>query len=654
MAGTLTWVLNSNSKYEISSKQHLIQVMNEGALYANEGSIPTNWTDDSFIQTADIDLSGESSNIKPLGLGLNWKGEYDGNGYTVSNWSYTDPDYPNASSKDDTGFFSTIYAGTVKNFRLAGVCTLTGFKTSAGMFAGRVTNSSNIFNIEVDLAEGSHIIQSDSETNSMRVGTVIGYSDSSGTTTALTFRGDIGSFGGGANASEVRIGGIVGHIQNATGSNTLFRNMGRFSSALSGLRVGGVVGELAYSSLTKALNAMIGDMTGSDVGGVIGAINQNATTNQCSEFVNSMTGTMTSTVSNTYAGGVVGRLINVVDSGSTLHSLMNYMSGDILNTHNSSRAGGVFGYVYSASPSQYPTSINAMNGECYASVFSRPVTTSTLVTVDTSFGLVFTTNEYSTDTPVSGLPVDTNTGLPIFDLSATDPDGILHTFDFVFGNFTSPQYSYLSTTPGVSSVSATVAEVPGALAYMITISESPSGTARVTHTGISTGDVTISALTPGTTYSVVLHANTGSGYQEVLSETVATLENTPSNYDKTAYATEGIYDLTTLHKSGFSLIREVFNDVFDTNDKLVVNVGTATPTVSFVRVGETISTDSSVLIPFDASAGSGQSITLNLSDAPAVAVVYDETSNSLNIGGTVVQVGDSIVVGSKKVTVKEV
>ncbi len=652
MAGTLTWVLNSDSKYEISSKEHLVQVMNEGALYTNEGSTPTNWTGDSFIQTADIDLSGESSNIKPIGLVTNWSGEYDGNGYTVSNWSYTDPDYPNAGNEDDTGFFSTIYGGTVKNFRLAGVCTLSGFKTSAGMFAGSVLGFSYLSNIEVDLAEGSHITQSDSETNSMRVGTVVGYMSSWGTTTALTFRGEIGSFGGGTNASEVRIGGVVGHIQNSTGSNTLFRNMGRFSSAFSGLRVGGVVGEVAYSSLTKALNAMTGDMTGSDVGGVIGSINQNATTNECTEFVNSMTGTMTSTGSNTYAGGVVGRLVNLVDSGSTLHSLMNYMSGDILNTGNSSRAGGIIGYVYSASPSQYPTSINAMNGNCYASVFSRPVTTSTLVTVDTSFGLAFTTNEYSTDTPVSGLPVDTATGLPTIDLSATDPDGILHTYEFVFGNFTPPQY--LTTTPGVSSVSATVVEVPGASSYMITISESPSGIAQVTHIGISTGDVVIANLTPGTTYSVILHADTGSGYQAVFSETVATLENTASNYDKAEYATNGIYDLTTLQTSGFSLIGEVWNDVFDTGDKLVVNLGPTTPTVSFVKVGETVSTDSSVLIPFVASAGSGQSITLNLSDAPAVAVAYDETSNSVDIGGTVVEVGGSLVVGGKKVTVKDV
>ena len=54
--------------------------------------------------------------------------------------------------------------------------------------------------------------------------------------------------------------------------------------------------------------------------------------------------------------------------------------------------------------------------------------------VDTSYGLTFTVDAYNTTTPITGLPTDPERGLPIVDLTATDADGVVHTFEFVFGN----------------------------------------------------------------------------------------------------------------------------------------------------------------------------------------------------------------------------
>lgn len=209
-------------------------------------------------------------------------------------------------------------------------------------------------------------------------------------------------------------------------------------------------------------------------------------------------------------------------------------------------------------------------------------------------------------------------------------------------------------TAGVTSISATVVEFTGALTYQITIQESPSGTTRVSHTGISTGDFIINALTPETTYIVQLYADTGSGYNLVETETVTTLANSAVNYDTSVFGSNGEFDLSVLDNSSFALLDEVINDLFTTGDKLDINLRTTTSDVAFVKVGEAVSTDSSILVPFSSAGGSGQVITMNLSDTSTVSVTYDDVNNALDIGGSTVQVEESIVVDGKKLTVKEV
>lgn len=432
MATTVTWVLDANSKYEISSKEHLLQLMNEGILYTNTGSVPGQWYGEDYIQTADIDLEGDSTNIKPIGGPVGFSGEYDGNGFTVSNWSYIDPNFGTGTTRDMVGFFDLINRGTLKNFRLAGVCTLSGFGSRGGMIAGYLLNSSTMYNVELDLSPGSYITQGDQTTVTVcQMGTVVGHIESASCSAiAVTFKGEIDSITHSANLSQPYVGGVVGNITGGA-TCTLFRNLGTFPSGLSGFYVGGVVGHSDQSSFTKLLNAMTGDITSGFagfIGGIIGRVRQTNISQEFHTCVNSMKGNITST-STGYSSGIVG--IFVQKAGSTVHSLMNYMNGDITSS-TAKNSAGLIAYGIGENTT---TSINAMNGEVYNSVISIVSSGSTvLATLDASFGLLYAVDSNSTTTPVTGLSTDADNGLPIVDLSETTPDGATQTFEFVFGN----------------------------------------------------------------------------------------------------------------------------------------------------------------------------------------------------------------------------
>ncbi len=788
------WVLDSNSKYEISSPKHLLQLMNNGTLYTDAGSVPPDWTLASFIQTVDIDLEGDSTNIKPIGTEttVGFRGEYDGNGFTISNWVYVDPAYPSVSSDsgeyDSVGLFGSLQsAAVVKNVSMAGVCSISGFRSSAGFLTGVTLQSTSVYNIEIDLSPGSFITNSNDEATVFNIGGVIGSISGAGPFVALTLKGELEILPS-TSTSGVNLGGIVG-----SGISTnfiLFRNLARFTSPLNGTRVGGIVGRLRYSNMTKMMNAMTGSMNCiTTAGGIAGDARQDSASQVFSEFVSSMKGTINGTYIGAYCGGLLGYLDQ--DPGGTVHSLFNYMTGDVIQPTNADRAGGLIGR--GDSNTNILTSINAMNGNVRMPTVSDP-SSGAEANINTSFGLTYEVDRNITTTPITGVTTDPNTGLPIFDLTATDPDGYAHTFEFVFGNLprefnqlkieTSGEYmnfaeleimdmngtnialsgtasgtgggnggpslgndggkehafssdplvntvvdmyapggpvfwsidldrgytlaeinrvvfynrsgtveslrangatvsfysadggdpeqvgvltsdliqqlvvtplpEFLLPTPSVSSIGATVAEVTGATGYRITVTDVASGTTRVVHDNVSTGDFVVRGLVPETSYILRLFANSGSGYELVDTENVTTLSNSPSNYDKAIYASNGTFDLSGLDDSSFALLSEVINDVFSTGDTLEVKIGTLNSKVSFVRRGEATSTDDSILVPFDSASGSGQQITMQLSDASTVSVSYDESVNALDVGGATVQVGSSIVIDGKKLTVKDV
>lgn len=415
------WVLDANSKYEISSKEHLLQLMNNGTYSANAGTPPTSYKASSYIQTVDIDLEGDSTNIVPIST---FTGEYDGNGFTISNWSYVDPNFGTGTPSTHVGLFGYVNGGTVKNVTLDGVCTLSGWVSNAGMVIGYARNAT-VSNIDCNLSSGSYMTQGDSVSVAgwTTFGTTIGAMHS-GTHVAITFRGEMGNMTGSTNVTSKLVGGVVG--QTANGSHTLIRNLGTFPNGIGGSIVGGVLGQ-ATGVTTKLLCAMTGDLNGEyNTGGVIA---NSVVADTSGEFINSMKGNVTSEKS--YSGGIFGD--HTQAAASTMSSLMNYMGGNISSTDVPDRAGGMVGDGRNTNLN-FATSINAMNGDVYNTVLGRDFAVTDLAFVATSFGLTFTTDDYGTTTPITGLPTDSETGLPIVDLTATDADGVVHTFEFVFGN----------------------------------------------------------------------------------------------------------------------------------------------------------------------------------------------------------------------------
>jgi len=86
----VSWVLNASSKYEISSKEHLLQLMHQGSLYTDAGTPPADYWDGDYEQTVDIDLAADA-NITPIGVsGDTFTGTYDGSNFSISNWSFSE------------------------------------------------------------------------------------------------------------------------------------------------------------------------------------------------------------------------------------------------------------------------------------------------------------------------------------------------------------------------------------------------------------------------------------------------------------------------------------------------------------------------------------------------------------------------------------
>jgi len=79
-------------------------------------------------------------------------------------------------------------------------------------------------------------------------------------------------------------------------------------------------------------------------------------------------------------------------------------------------------------------SINAMNGSVGVGIGSAVQSFVTNTTVNTNFGLAFTSDTVSTGTPTGLLTNNEFTDLPYFDLVGTDVDGKSYDFEFVYAN----------------------------------------------------------------------------------------------------------------------------------------------------------------------------------------------------------------------------
>jgi len=253
---SITWVLDSSSRYEVSSKEHLLQIMNTGALFTDEGSAPSDYMLSSYIQTADIDLFGET--VVPIGTGENrFEGTYDGGNNKISNWSL-DGIFQYA------GLFGYGYNAIVKNIVLAGVWYLdqssstigngTGFLF--GFLYGGTNYSSNIIsgiiNITTDFESGTVFLGHENNNN---VGTLVGGVYKS-TVQGITLGGVISTC-----EAPGDIGGVIGNISSCSDA-FMIRNIATFENGIVGNNVGGVFLRIRECRISFVMNAMKGDITG--------------------------------------------------------------------------------------------------------------------------------------------------------------------------------------------------------------------------------------------------------------------------------------------------------------------------------------------------------------------------------------------------------
>jgi len=318
---TVTWVQDGNGNYEISSAEHLKQLMNRGSLYTNAGSPPSSaanyWASGTnYIQTVDIDLLSDSTDIRTIGDNFTqFEGIYDGGNYTISNWSFVDPFYlTTPDSRDWIGLFGYARNGTLKNIRLGGIFDLKGFHESAGLLVGRAFTE-DIHNIVCDFDAGTTVTRGSATTSTsslLYIGCVIGNLNSSSaavnTVTGIELKGTV-DFVINGSVSTVYAGGVVGF----TGySNLSLISNSATISGLTGRYSAGITSWLNASTVSKCISSMTGDLQGSIfAGGIIGGYGlQHSTTN----VVNAMTGNIVNTGTNTTSGvGGIATLLEAVE-----------------------------------------------------------------------------------------------------------------------------------------------------------------------------------------------------------------------------------------------------------------------------------------------------------------------------------------------------
>ena len=639
------WVVSENGSFEISSKNHLLQLMHHGGKFANTGTPPSNYMYSTYIQTTDIDLESDISNIKPI---TEFRGVYDGQGFRISNWMCT------ALGGKGTGLFGHTENAEIKNIVMDGVWYT--LNTNDGSFLAAHNIRTKFYNITADFSPGTEIT---AISNSLGLlFSFTGYCTLEG----ITVGGTIDNFAGRAYT-----GGIVGYSYGASWSHV--RNLAIFPNGLNGTgtHTGGMWGASNNDTITHVLCAMKGDVVGNTyAGGVFSLLNGGTTSHICQSSVGNITAAATS-----------ASIAASVSGGGTLSHCLCYMSGDVQS-----------GLVGSVSSRVISSSVVAMQGNTtYAAV--KSTNTSAEVLVDSSYGHsyslttgVVATMDFSTFTTSESYP------LPYFTFSLLDSVSNQIDWPFVFGNTSGTSvYDWhvtvgsgenvtfdgvsslalksgpINITPGPLSLAVSFDAVEGSTAYKLTVQRVGPYAVRTVAKDITELVVDIGSLRPNTAYIVRLYAMSDSldGTKYVLhsEKEATTAANSASNYSVSDFAGEGGngYDLSDLKEAAAESVFAVIHDLFSTGDELLVTLpGGFQKKTKFVKRGESahIAGVEALLLPFDPSAGNSQTASLTLSDNTSVNLTFDETLGTLNVGGVVCYAGDSVILDGKKATVADI
>lgn len=702
---SVAWILN-DSKYEISSKEHLLQLMNDGTLYSDTGSPPTDYWSSDYIQTIDIYLEADDR-IKPIGSSSEpFSGSYDGNNYGITDYTYKN------ASESNVGLFGYVSEALLQNFSLEGTWIIESAGQSA-FLVGAAVSSSGIYNISLD-ASGGYIDSSGSN-----VGALIG-SAADSTLEGLTVNGVL------SHISAVNYaGGIAGSI---TGSTLNFtRSMVRFSDspAISGSHSAGVCASIVNSSSSYVMNAIVGSIEGVDHAGGLFAVVENTPSEGVAHLVNAMTGTISTTGVIGSSGGIASSIIGT-GGNFIIENVANYMSGDVSAPVES---GGISGSISSVS---ILNSVVAMNGTVqYAGVQTSTGAENAIeAQIITAFGLTHT--DSGTTTELTGLsgPFEANPGfdaLEYFPLQGVDTRGNNYNFEFVFacvsGSVDYSAYTHVvispsdvsgpievqvnlpdslveyvyymnissnevTTSPGVPvtyssgtvfdtagstlypipplvitvtspfSVNISWEDIPGSTSYRVDFGSTSSSTLErsvVTDTSF----VDVFNLDASVEYEFQLHSSLdGSTFtleDDVSSSVTMPSSNSSGSYILSTFLDDNKYDLSSFSPEKSSHIASIIGELLGQDESILMRVDGQTRELLVSGVsGSTldIQEGDEYILPFQPSSGAGQSLTLE--GIHEGSLEYNESTDSVTIEGQEYFPGDSVVVGDVRITLRSV
>ena len=487
---SIVWTL-TNTKYEVSTVNHLLCIASIGVGFTSTGSVPTNFSTAAYIQTTNIDCIGVT--MTPIGNVLNFTGSYNGNNFEIKNWQNNQ-----TTTANNQGLFGTAN-GTIENINMTGV-----IKVKGGSSCGAIGNTSGTMrNISVVFDQGSLI------TGTGNVGGVFGNLGNSNSMGNIRVSGIVNITG--TNA----VGGVMGYVGYTPLDNVIISITGNITGTSN---VGGIVGNTSNLSLSGAINSMIGNIvcSGSTVGGISG------TTQTCTykSVTNNMKGNITGS---SYVGGIYG---NCPGGAAVYQDIINIMEGNIISTSDSTYSGGI-GYN---SNLVYTRNIVAMKGNTpYLLMNESLITISTNITnniYSNKFGmtvnnatLLYDPYLYATVVSLNYFPAELSTSgsikmwdpikfVPYWVHNYTGSDNAARSIRLTNGvNVQSLTVSNLTTTNQFANVTIAWTAIAGYSYYRLLINaEDSNDVVAVSSTSSLTG--TANNALCGTKYIGLLHVST--------------------------------------------------------------------------------------------------------------------------------------------------
>jgi len=249
----------------------------------------------NYILIADIDVGfQETDDLKfvPIGIlessALSFKGNFNGNGHTISNITFSD------TWKDGVGLFGYTENAVISNVSLENV-NLVG-KHYVGAVVGRANNS-EIMNCSVSNSDGFSI------RGNNHVGGLVGYQEYS----SVSDSNVAGNVKGKDN-----VGGLIGSSSYSNVSESYA------VSIVEGVdHIGGLIGSTSYSNISESYSTS--DVEGdSSIGGLVGSLFWS----NVSESYATGTAKSTSTHGN-FIGGLIG------NAGSSSSVSDSYATGNV-------------------------------------------------------------------------------------------------------------------------------------------------------------------------------------------------------------------------------------------------------------------------------------------------------------------------------------